>query len=284
MEMNNKSRRDFLAQIGLLSGAMVVGNRSYASELGRASRFNLRPEMNAVHVYCTGNLSNRAELLTDLPQAVQPDHALWLSTGNFVHPNGQYQATVAKMNKQGYHVAAIGYNESALGDKKLLELAKSCDFTLVKSHGEGRGSDWQTWIKPYEIIHLDNKRIAVVAMGSSEGAEKDLQAWRETEGWAEKLKIGKGCDMVVCLLPQGYDMRFVEDCVRTSRSIDVMNGAGITGGRKASNRIMKNANNQDVVVMLGNETGDMLAKQVFSLEREGLILPQLMTHKELKSK
>lgn len=280
--MNNKSRRDFLAKIGLLSGGMVVGNRSYASELGRAARFNLRPEMNAVHVYCTGNLNNRAELLTDLPEAVQPENALWLSTGNFVDPHGQYKSTVFKMNQQGYQVAAIGNNESALGDKMLLELAKSCDFTLVKSHGKRLTSDRDTWIKPYEIIHLDNKSIAVVAMGPSEGAEKDLQAWRETEGLVEKLKIGKGYDMVVCLLPQGYDKLFVEDCVRASRSIHVMNCAGFTG-QKASNRIMKNANNQDVVVMLGSETGDMLAKQVYSLEREGLVLPQQATHKKIKS-
>ncbi len=278
--MNNKGRRDFLTKIGLLSGAMVVGSRSYASELSRAARFNLRPKMDAVHIYSTGNLNNRANFLTDLPEAVQPENALWLSTGNFVHTNGQYHATVAKMNQQGYQVAAIGDNEWALGDRKFLDLAKKCDFTFVKSHGKGFTSDWNTWVKPYEIIHLNHKSIAVVAMGPTEGLERDLQAWKETETWAERLKDVRGCDMVLCLLPQGYDKRFVSDCVRASRSIDVMNCASLTG-QKASNRIMKNANNEDVVVLIGSEIGDAIAKQVYSLERDRLVLPQQVTHKDL---
>ncbi|MCY4780335.1 hypothetical protein ORI89_11790 [Sphingobacterium sp. UT-1RO-CII-1] len=282
MNMNNGGRRDFLAKIGLLSGAMILGNRSYGSELGRAARFNLRPEMDAVHVYCTGNLNNRINFLTELPDAVQTENALWLSAGNFVHANGQYQATVAKMNQQGYQVAAIGENEWALGDRKLLKLAKECDFSLVKSHGKGYASDWQTWIKPYEIIWLGHRSVAVVAMGPSEGAEKDLQAWQETEAWAKKLKEDSGCDMVVCLMPQGYDKRFVEDCVGGSRSIDVINCAGLTEA-KASNGIMKNANGHDVIVQVGHEQGNTIAKQVYSLERDGLVLPQQITHKELKS-
>lgn len=283
MKMNNKGRRDFLTKIGLLSGTMILGSRSYASELGRAARFNLRPEMDVVHVYCTGNLNNRANFLIDLPEAVQPENALWLSTGNFVHSDGQYQATVTKMNQQGYQVAAIGDNEWALGEGKLLDLAKQCDFTLVKSHGKRFTSDWNSWIKPYEIIHLNHKSIAVVAMGPSEGTERDFQAWKETETWAERLKEDRGCDMVLCLLPQGYDKRFVEDCVGASRSIDVMNCASLTG-QKASNRVMKNANKQDVILLLGSEGGHTIAKQIYSLEIDGLILPQQIAYKELKSK
>lgn len=280
--MNNKSRRDFLAKIGLLSGAVVAGGRSYASELGRAARFNLSPQLNAVHVYCTGNLNNRAHLLTDLPEAVQPDNAIWLSTGNFVHTNGQYQATVSIMNRQGYHVAGIGYNEWTLGPKKLLELAKVCDFTLVKSHGKAFTADWQTWIKPYQIVHLHGRSIGVVAMGPPEGSAKDIQAWDDTERWAERIRKERICDMVICLLPLGYSKSFMMDCIAQSRSIDVLNCAALTE-IKASNRIMKNANGLDVMLLTGSEQGDTIGKQVYGLERGGLILPQQMTHKELQS-
>lgn len=279
--MKNKGRRDFLAKIGLLSGAVVLGNRSYASELARTARFKLSPELNAVHVYCTGNMNNNGRLLRELPEVVLPENALWLSTGNFVDTQGRYEEAVTRMNQLGYQVAAIGNNEWAQGGEKLVELAKKCDFTLVRSHGKAATADWQTWIKPYQIIHLQGRSIGVVAMGPSQGLEKDLQAWGETEHWAERIRKERNCDMVVCLLPAGYSKSFVMDCVAQSRSIEVLNSAAITD-LKSGNRVLKNSNKQDVILTNGCPNEVKIAKQVFNLERDGLALPQHMTQKKLQ--
>lgn len=281
--MYKNNRREFLVKMGLLSAATIVGNRSYGKEANRLSRFSLQPALDSVHIYSTGGLVKQTTLFDNLPAGIQPKNALWLNTGDFIDPNFlDNQSIVSQMNKQDFHVSAIGMNEWELGEEKLLKLARKCEFSLVMSHGHTISKEWDTWIKPYEIINLESRRVGIVALGPAANLVQDKEAWSQTNEWAKRLKKDRNCDMIVCLVPQGYKKSFVIDCIEESEALDMML-CGSLREMKASNRIMKNLNNRDTILVVGSEDGRTIGKQVFNMQTDSILLPQLLTHKGLKN-
>lgn len=280
--MYKNSRRDFLVRMGLLSGAIVIGNKAFGNVSSRLGRFSLQPSLESVQMYCTGNLKNRSSLLNNLPDVVQFKNALCLDMGNFIDPLVGNNETVIQLNKHRFQVSAVGSNEWVLGEKELMKLASQCEFSLVKSHGRSTNKDWATWIKPYEIIYMGSRKIGVVALGPAQNLSKDTEAWLETHDWAKRLKKNHACDMVICLMPTGYEKTFVVDCIHASEALDMILCASLTE-MKESNRVLKNVNNRDTLLVVGREDGSSIGKQVFNMQMDNRILPHLMTHKNLKN-
>lgn len=237
------TRREFLKHCGILGSLFLVSQQEVVNSLSEFSRFNLKLDLSNLNIFFTGNMKGD---LSEL-RKIKGVSSLLFDAGNFISSSSEIDHQVKKMNLLGYQVAALGRNELALGEDKLLQLAKSAEFSLVNSHINFNNKNLSRLIKPFQIIDLVDKKVGVLSISSGFKSSKDLVKINDL---ANTLKNQQNCSIVVCLIANNIQKKTVHSLLRKSKHVDLFWTPEIpqTNG---GNYISKNSLDNEVTLIYG---------------------------------
>jgi hypothetical protein len=267
-------RREFLKHCGILGGLFLVSQQEVVNSLSQFSRFNLKLDLNNLNLFFTGNLKGN---LSELGQ-IKDTSSLLFDAGNFISSSSEIENQIKKMNFLGYQVAALGKNELALGEEKLIQLVQKSEFALVNSHINFENKILSKLVKPFQIIDLVEKKVGVLSISSGFKSSRDLKKINEL---ANTLKNKQNCGIVVCLIANNIQKKTAHSLLRKSENVDLFWTPEIPN-TKGGNFISRNALAQEVTLIYGTKSKREIGYYQADLSND-YYLPKQIIH-EIKTK
>jgi len=279
----NKERRLFISQMSVMAG-LAAFSKPVASAAAISKKINtFCASGRDVTIYSTNDLhGNIAPIMNNLGGfnqvktllKNQDTYGLLLDAGDFLnsgHTMATHKEVIATMNDMGYHAAAVGDHELALGQDHLAALIPLMQFTLVNCNYEFDGA-LKTLVKPSAIINAGKYKIGITGVGRRLNGVKYNDPIKSANTIAAVLKEKEKCDLVVCLSHLGYkrpgDQPDNKSLARGSEHIDMI----ISGhGRDLFSYpvVLRNKLKREVIITHAAWNGLMIGKTVFSFENGG---------------
>jgi 5'-nucleotidase len=275
-----KDRRLFLNQISLMAGVAAL-SKPMASVAAISKHINtLNSTGNSVTIYHTndlhGNLAPGINNMGGLYQIKtllknQETSGLLLDAGDFLnstHTLQQQKQVIYTMNNMGYHAAAIGDGELALGREKLEALIPMMQFSMVNCNYDFEAG-LAKLIKPYIIINSGKFKVGITGVGHRVNGVKYNDAIQSANTMAAWLKEKQNCDLVVCLSHLGYseagDRPDNQKLAKQSEHIDMI----VSGHNYKLLRgpvILLNKQKKEVIISQTAWDGLMVGKTILGFE------------------
>ena len=275
--MNNQ-RRSFLSQMSLVAGIATL-SKPMNSMAAISKRINtLYAAKTDVVIYSTNDLHGNIEAaynniggLNQIGTLLknQETGGLLLDGGGFLDRSNsvnRQKDVIRAMNAMGYHAAAIGDHELALGQDHLAALVPLMEFTLVNCNYQF-SPVLSNLVKPYVIINSGQYKIGITGVGHQIAGVFYNDAVQCANETAKQLKEKVHCDIVICLshLSNQQENGNPDNkmLARESEHIDMI----ISGhNRELMNGqlVMQNKNKHEVIISQAAWNGLMIGKTVFS--------------------
>ncbi|WP_295675951.1 metallophosphoesterase, partial [uncultured Mucilaginibacter sp.] len=276
----NKERRLFINQLSVVSALAALSKP--ATTLANVSKNinSLHSLRNEVTVYHTcdlhGNLTpSNGQLggLVNIQKVLnnQDTGGLLLDGGDFLShsKSGSNQLKVIDtMNKMGYHAAAIGNEELAIGQDRLASLVPLMNFSLVNCN-YSLERNLSKLVKPYITINAGKFKVGITGVGQKLKGVAYADAIESANSTAKILKENENCDLVICLSHLGYnqpgDQPDDQKLAQRSSQIDMI----ISGHNRFLVRgtiIKMNKLKHEVLISPAAYDGLMIGKTIFSFE------------------
>ena len=274
--MNNQ-RRLFLSQMSLVAGVAAL-SKPMDSMAAISKRLNsLYKAKTDVTIYHTndlhGNINAAYNNIGGLDQIKnllqsQETSGLLLDAGDLIDGANsleQQKKMIYAMNATGYHAAAIGNHELALGQDHLAALVPLMQFALVNCNYRF-DSALSRLVKPYVIINSGQYKIGITGVGHKVKGVVYNDAILCANQTAKLLKEKENCDVVICLSHLGYQQKDNEPdnkaLARASNHIDMI----ISGHNRkllSGQLVMLNKQKQEVLISHAAWNGLMMGKTTF---------------------
>jgi len=278
----NNDRRKFISHLSLVT-AFAALSKPLGSIASASKKINtLSSSGREVAVYHTNDLhgnihpvSGETGGLNQIQTLLkkQETHGLLLDAGGFLDlskSNSAQKMMIQIMNEMGYHAAAIGDDELALGQDHLASLAQHMQFSLVNCN-YGFDKCLNNRVKPYIIIKSGRFKTGVTSVGYKVDGVKYYDAIQSANTVASHLKQMEKCDLVICLSHLGYeqpgDQPDDKKLAKQSEHIDLI----ISGHNRQLSigpAVLLNRLKHEVIVGRGASNGLMMGKAVFNFEND----------------
>ena len=279
----NTERRIFINQLSFVA-AFAALSKPIGSMASISKRIStLHSSRNEVAVYHTNDLHGNIEPvlhgaggLNQIQTLLnkQETKGLLLDAGGFLNLSKSISAQkmlIRTMNDMGYHAAAVGNDELALGQDHLASLIPTMRFSLVNCNYRFDG-ELRNLIKPYIIIRSGRFKIGITGIGHKVNGIKYDDAIQSANNTAAHLKEKEKCDLVICLSHLGYaqpgDQPDDQKLVTSSTHIDMVvsghNRFLLTGPVISRNRLKR-----EVIINQAGFNGLMMGKTVFGFAGSG---------------
>lgn len=290
----NAKRRSFLKISSLLAGTAVLNNplESAASITRKINSFDSRAVK--VSIFHTNDLNGKLEAsfksFGGLKNVVdkldeQENTGLLLDAGGFIAENGSPENSlnmISAMNKVGYHAAAPGIHELALGEEELAKLVPYMQFELVNCNYSFQSTYLKKVVKPFVIIHSGKFKIGITGVGKPIDNIQYKDPFNSANKVAAHLKENEKCDLVICLSNLGYDRNSKAPdnkyLAEKSSHIDMIIGSDLNG--KPEQIVLKSKTGHDVMLSQCAKNGLLLGKTEFYFnadkQKHGLDMAQLI--------
>ena|SRR3984885_435489 len=276
----NNDRRTFINQLSLVT-AFAALSKPMGSIASVSKKINtISSSGSEVAVYHTNDLHGNIEpvfggtgglnqIRTLLKK--QEAHGLLLDAGGFLNPsksNPAQKMMIQTMNAMGYHAAAVGNDELALGQEHLASLARLMRFSLVNCNYTFDG-ELTKLVKPYIIITSGKFKTGITGVGHKVNGVKYNDAIQSANIAASHLKQKEKCDLVICLSHLGYrqpgDQPDDRKLAKESEHIDMII-SGHNSQLSMESIILRNRLKHEVIVGRAGFNGLMMGKALFNFE------------------
>jgi len=232
-----------------------------------------------------GGASKRAEIIEQIRKDV--DHCLLLDSGDmfqgtpyFNYFNGELE--VKLMSEMRYDASTIGNHEFDSGISNLVKQMDFANFPLVNSNYIVEDNELSTVVQKDLILERGGIKFGILGLGieidglvSRKLIENTIYTdpIKAAQIQADKLKLEKGCDIIICLSHLGYkyDSQQVSDVVLASqtRNIDIILG-GHTHTFMKQPDVTKNLDGNPVVINQAGWAGIMLGRLDLVFEKNSV--------------
>lgn len=194
-----------------------------------------------------------------------------LDAGDFLNDNAsitEHKKFIDKMNKTGYHAAAVGNRELSNGQAYLASLIDLINFKLINCNYEFSDPVLKNKIVPYHIIKYGAFKIGITGIGirlnnSFSNGIVFHPPYQKANETATYLKKQLKCNLVICLSHLGFDQKKAETDNKRfaveSENIDVII-SGHNDAIKDTQLILRNKNNHEVIISHAGWGGLMMGK------------------------
>lgn len=271
-----QSRRKFITQAALATGAMVIHNSLFA-ELQKENALKRLTILHTNDVHSRlepfpmdgsrnqglAGVAARAELIQKIRAA--EEHVLLLDAGDIFQGTPFFnlykgEPEMKAMGAMGYDAATMGNHDFDAGLENFATQLDHGKFSLLMCNYDFTNTPMEFKYQPYKIFKKGKLKIGVTAVGielsglvpdSLFGNTKYLDPIEKVNETAAKLKNEDGCDMIVCLSHLGYkySSNKVSDIVlaKETRNIDLIIG-GHTHTFMDAPEVYKNKSGSDVLI------------------------------------
>ena len=279
----NNDRRTFINQLSLVAAFAALSKPmgSFAAVSKKIS--TISSSGSEVAVYHTNDLHGNIEPIFGGTGGLNQIHTLLkrqetngllLDAGGFLNlskSNSAQKMMIRAMNAMGYHAAAIGNDELALGQDHLASLARLMHFSLVNCNYRFDG-ELTNLVKPYIIIHSGKFKTGITGVGHQVDGVKYNDAIQSANRVAGHLKQNEKCDLVICLSHLGYrqpgNQPDDQKLAKQSEHIDMI----INGNNRFLSRgpmVLRNRLKHEVIISRAAFNVLMMGKAIFSFENGG---------------
>ena len=273
MESN---RRSFLKHTASLMG-MAMLNPSLKGLANVSKNIQGLTDDSHLTIYQTNNMDQSIDrsIYSQIKNELnnQPTNGILVDAGNLFRLEQLNKSTFQSINSVGYHAVALSNNYLKLGVKPFLDLAKSFDFPFVNCNYSSQEKDWNEVILPYVILHTKELKIGItgVAESVSNASIRVDNPYNAANRIAKKLKTEDQCDLVICLSQLGMDKNKwnSKDLALKSKEIDFVLSS-VQGQKFNYPHILKNKNNQEVILTQGGMGGELISKSsvAYSMQKD----------------
>lgn len=187
-----------------------------------------------------GGVIERAAYIDSVRKAYGRRHVLLLHAGDFNQGTSYYQTLhgeleVNTINAMEYDCLTLGNHEFDNGMEDLAERLSKIDCPLVCANYDFSSFSLGKYVRPYFILRRGGFKIGIFGLLTDITRVVDrnisdrLPKYDDSESaskWADFLKNGKGCNLVIALTHIGYDQQDFtdQDLVESSENIDLVIG------------------------------------------------------------
>ena len=276
----NKDRRSFISQLSVVAAAVALNKPAGALAHVSKNVSSLYSSESNVTVYNTNDLHGNLTPVTVNMGGLNQVHAILkrqetsgilLDSGDFLNTSESISAqknVIRTMNIMGYHAAAIGNGELAMGEEHLATLAPLMQFNLVNCNYRFSG-ELSNLVKPFIIINSGKYKIGITGVGHKLKGIKYSDAIESANAVAVQLKEKEKCNLVICLSHLGYtqpgDQPDDKKLAAQSTHIDMI----VSGHNRfllSGPVIHRNKLKHEVIISLAAYNGLMMGKTVFNFE------------------
>lgn len=154
-------------------------------------------------------------------------------TSYFTELSGDIEIDV--LNAMEFDVVCLGNHEFDNGIEELARRIRNLNLPVVCANYDFSGSLLEGLVKPYVILEKAGKKIGVIGLLTDVTSVVDRNIANQmryrhpaetANEYAYKLKVEKGCDLVICLTHLGYEGEMYTDVelASVSRNVDVIVG------------------------------------------------------------
>ena len=292
-----QSRRNFIAQSLLATGAMMV-SRSAIAALHEPFAVNKLTILHTNDVHSRleafpmdggknqglGGVAARADLITTIRNT--EEHVLLLDAGDIFQGTPFFnmykgEPEIKAMAAMGYDAATMGNHDFDAGLENFATQLKNADFPVLLCNYDFTDTPMEFKYAPYKIFKKGKLKIGVTGVGiemkglvpdALTGNTKYLDPIENANKIARHLKKDKGCDMVICLSHLGYKYKEGQNKVcdiilaKETENIDLILG-GHTHTFLDEPVNMKNKNGSDVLINQVGWAGIMLGRLDFEFSK-----------------
>jgi 5'-nucleotidase len=280
----NNDRRTFINQLSFVTALAALSKPMGSLAIASKKINTISSSGREVAVYHTNDLHGNIQPVfggtggLDQIQTLlkkQETNGLLLDAGGFLNmakSSSSQKMMIQTMNKMGYHAAAIGDDELALGQDHLASLARHMQFSLVNCN-YGFDGELKKRVKPYIIIKTGKFKTGVTGVGHKVDGVKYNDAIQSAIAAASHLKQMEKCDLVICLSHLGYeqtgDQPDDQKLAKQSEHIDMII-SGHNCKLSMDPVVLRNRLKHEVIIGGGAFNGLMLGKAIFNFENSGL--------------
>lgn len=246
-----QTRRKFIAQSLLATGAILGSKATFAEELTDVSKLTIL-HTNDVHSRLEpfpmdggknqglGGVEARAEIIKQI--RAEEEHILLLDAGDIFQGTPYFniykgEPEIKAMSAMGYDAATMGNHDFDAGLENFATQLQHADFPIVLCNYDFTNTPMEFKYQPYKIFKKGKLKIGVTGVGIEGkglvpdnlfGNTKYLDPISNANRIATMLKKEKGCDMVICLSHLGY--KYVDNKIsdivlaKESENIDLILG------------------------------------------------------------
>lgn len=271
-----QSRRKFITQAALATGAMVMHNSLFAelqkeNALKRLTILHTNDVHSRLEAFPMDGSRNqgfagvaaRAELIQKI--RAEEDHVLLLDAGDIFQGTPFFnlykgEPEMKAMGAMGYDAATMGNHDFDAGLENFATQLDHGKFSLLMCNYDFTNTPMEFKYQPYKIFKKGKLKIGVTAVGielsglvpdSLFGNTKYLNPIEKVNETAAKLKNEDGCDMIICLSHLGYkySSNKVSDIVlaKETQNIDLIIG-GHTHTFMEAPEVYQNKSGSDVLI------------------------------------
>ncbi|WP_291120037.1 hypothetical protein [Empedobacter sp. UBA7248] len=271
MESN---RRSFLKHTASLMGMTILSPS--LNGLANVSR-NIHDLIDTSHltIYQSNdlNLSFHPSIYNKIRSELnqQISKGLTVDAGNLFDLDKINLEMLQSINSIGYHAVALSSNYLKTDIQSFLKLAKSFNFPLINCNYSSNETGWSESIKQYVIFNTKNLKIGITSVAQNSMNSKIIveNPYKAANRIAKKLKSENKCDLVICLSQLGMDKTKTNsrDLAIASKNIDFV--LSTTEGQKLNYPlILRNKNDQEVILMQGGSGGELICKSVIGYDND----------------
>lgn len=224
-----QSRRKFIKQSALATGALLAGNSLFAEmqQDAKAKRLTIL-HTNDVHSRLEpfpmdgsrnqglGGVAARATLIEQIRK--QEEQVLLLDAGDIFQGTPYFnlykgEPEIKAMAAMKYDAVTMGNHDFDAGLENFVTQMGHADFSVLLCNYDFTGTPMEHKYEPYKIFKKGKLKIGITGAGielaglvpdSLFGNTKYLNPIEKVNEVAAKLKKEQGCDMVICLSHLGY--------------------------------------------------------------------------------
>ncbi|MFB6456698.1 metallophosphoesterase [Chitinophaga sp. Hz27] len=264
------TRRSFLRNTSLAAGLLLFKSPFRAMASDHPHVIRLSGDDALLHVHYTNDMHG------NVFSAPTPTRDLLVDAGDFTDGSNNSTrnlATIAAMNKAGYHAATIGNRELAAGQAALASLISAMNFQLVNCNYRFTDAQLIKKVKQEIIVYKGGLKIGITGVGPTlnniDGVTV-LPAIESANKVAKRLKQ-QGCHTVICLSHLGFDPNGDKACnmnlAETSTDIDFIVG-GHHHGVDPNIQVLRNAADKEVLLGHTGANGNVKGSLVINFNEE----------------
>lgn len=270
-------RRSFLKRSSvLLSGILLA--KPLAGAANSSKKISSFADNKRLIIYQTNDLasinfwSRYKEILQSIE--AEPTLGLLLDAGNLFDisaDKAENKSRIAKLNKIGFHAAALSSIYLHKGEQELADLLSTIDFPMINCNYQFSNAKLQQRIAPHMIIQTKGQKIGIIAVAQKAEIHnvKVCHPYEAVEKLGKRLKEKENCDLVICLSQLGmnrnhwnsYDLAQETDCV------DLILSSSAEGKVKGA-MVLKNKAGKEVILSQALKEGKLLSKNILNYDAQ----------------
>lgn len=290
-----ENRRSFIKKVGVGLGLLSVNNFPLEAIAANTTKRLTIIHTNDVHSRLdpfpidgrtfpgSGGIAARKTMIDKI--RASEENVILLDAGDIFQGTPYFnlfkgELEIKAMSLLGYDAATMGNHDFDIGLEGFDRQLPHATFPFITSNYDFSRTILKGKTKPYHIIQKGGIKIGIIGLGvqlyglvpkEAFGKTKYLPPIEAAEKWGEFLKEKKNCHLVICLSHLGYEYSTdkVSDKVVAANThyVDIIIG-GHTHTFLDQPTLVKNLNNQDVIINQVGWGGVILGKLNFEFDKK----------------